>query len=185
MDVLTTPVIGGLHRYWWLFLIRGLFGFALGTVALMFPNATLAAIVLVAGAYLTIDGVIAVVKALRILHSDRHWWVLLLEGLLGLVVGIAIFAWPGLSIVSLAYLVGYWAILSGAFALATALRLRAHVPGEWLYVLFGIVSIVFGAFVLFAPATGLVYIVLLISIYGFVTGVTMIALAVRTRQLPG
>jgi uncharacterized membrane protein HdeD (DUF308 family) len=119
------------------------------------------------------------------LRTDRHWWVLLLEGLLGIVVGVAIFALPGISIVSLAYLVGYWAILSGAFSIATALRLRAHVPGEWLYVLFGIVSIIFGGFVLFAPATGLVYIVLLIAIYGFIMGVTMVALAFRALRLPG
>jgi uncharacterized membrane protein HdeD (DUF308 family) len=180
-----TAVPGNLHRYWWLFLIRGLFGFALAGFALVYPNATLAAVVLVLGAFLAIDGIIAVVKALQILRTDRHWWVLLLEGLLGIVVGVAIVAWPDISIVSLAYLVGYWAILSGAFALATALRLRAHVPGEWLYVLFGVVSVIFGAFVLFAPATGLVYIVLLIAIYGFVMGVTMLALAFRARRLPG
>jgi uncharacterized membrane protein HdeD (DUF308 family) len=180
-----TLVPGSLHRYWWLFLIRGLFGFALGAFALVYPNATLAAVVLVLGAYLAIDGVVAVVKALQILRTDRHWWALLLEGLLGIVVGVAIFAWPGISIVSLAYLVGYWAILSGAFALAAAMRLRAHVPGEWLYVLFAIVSVIFGFFVLFAPATGLVYIVLLIAIYGFIMGVTMIGLAFRALRLPG
>jgi uncharacterized membrane protein HdeD (DUF308 family) len=50
--------------------------------------------------------------------------------------------------------------------------------------LFGIVSVIFGCFVLFAPATGLVYIVLMISIYGFVVGFTMIALAFRARSLP-
>jgi uncharacterized membrane protein HdeD (DUF308 family) len=85
---------------------------------------------------------------------------------------------------SLAYLVGYWAILTGALAIVTAFRLRAHIKGEWLYLLFGIVSVIFGGFVLFAPATGLVYIVLMISIYGFVIGFTMIALAFRARNLP-
>ena len=93
-------------------------------------------------------------------------------------------AWPGLSILSLAYLVGYWAIISGVLAIVTAMRLRKHVGGEWFYLLFGIVSVIFGGFVLFAPATGLVYIVLMISIYGFVIGVTMIALAFRARSLP-
>jgi uncharacterized membrane protein HdeD (DUF308 family) len=180
-----TLVPRSLHRYWWLFLIRGLFGLALGAFALVYPNATLAAVILVLGAYLAIDGVVAVVKALQILRTDRHRWALLLEGLLGIVVGVAIFAWPGLSLVSLAYLVGYWAILSGAFALAAAMRLRAHVPGEWLYVLFAIVSVIFGFFVLFAPATGLVYIVLLIAIYGFIMGVTMLGLAFRALRLPG
>ena len=177
-------VSGNLRRYWWLFLIRGLLGIVLGFFALAFPGATLAVAVLLIGAYMVVDGVIAIVKAMQILRSDPHWWVLLLEGLLGVVVGIAIFAWPGLSILSLAYLVGYWAIISGAFTITAALRLRTHVPGEWLYLVFGIVSIVFGAFVLFAPGTGLVYIVLMISIYGFVMGITMLALAFQARRMP-
>ena len=177
-------VSGEIRRYWWLFLIRGLLGIALGFFALSYPGATLAVVVLLIGAYLLVDGVIAVAKSLQVLRSDPHWWTLLLEGILGIVVGLAIFAWPGLSVLTLAYLVGYWAIVSGAFTLATAMRLRTHVKGEWLYMLFGAVSVIFGVYVLFAPATGVVYIVLATAVYGFVMGVTMIALALRARSLP-
>jgi uncharacterized membrane protein HdeD (DUF308 family) len=62
--------------------------------------------------------------------------------------------------------------------------LRTHVSGEWLYMLFGVVSVIFGGIVLFAPATGLIYIVLMTSIYGFAMGITMLALAYRARGLP-
>jgi uncharacterized membrane protein HdeD (DUF308 family) len=183
---LSSPSVpGGLRRYWWLFLIRGLFGLALGVVALIFPGATLAVAVIFIGAYLVVDGIVAVAKAIQVLRSDAQWWVLLLEGILSIAVGLAIFVWPGLSILSLAFLVGYWAIISGVLAIVTAIRLRKHIRGEWFYLLYGIVSVIFGGFVLFAPATGLVYIVLMISIYGFVIGATMIALAFRARSLPG
>jgi uncharacterized membrane protein HdeD (DUF308 family) len=177
-------MVSQLRSYWWLFLIRGLFGLALGVFALVYPGATLAVAVLLIGAYLIVDGVVAIWKAFSVLRSDAHWWVLLLEGILGVVVGLAIFAWPSLSALTLAYLVGYWAIITGVLAIVTAFRVRAHVPGEWLYVLFGVVSVVFGFVVLLAPATGLVYIVLMIAIYGFVIGATMIALAFRARSLP-
>jgi uncharacterized membrane protein HdeD (DUF308 family) len=177
-------IAGELRRYWWLFLIRGLLGIALGVFALLYPGATLAIAVILIGAYLIVDGVVAIWKAFSVMRSDAHWWVLLLEGILGVAVGLVIFVWPGISIISLAYLVGYWAIITGVLALVTAFRVRTHVPGEWLYVLFGVVSVVFGFFVLLAPATGLVYIVLMIAIYGFVVGATMIALAFRARSLP-
>lgn len=182
-DVLKARVAGQIQRYWWLFLIRGLFGLALGVYALMFPGATLAVVVILIGAYLIVDGITAIVKAFQVMRSDAHWWALLLEGLLGLAVGLAIFAFPGFSIVSLAYLVGYWAIIRGVVAIFGAMRIRAAVGGEWFYLFFGIVSVLFGCFVLFAPATGLAYIVLMISIYGFVVGATMIALAFRARSL--
>jgi uncharacterized membrane protein HdeD (DUF308 family) len=181
---LPQPIAANVRRYWWLFLIRGLFGLALGILAVIFPGATLAVAVILIGAYLIVDGIVAIAKGVQVMRSDAHWWVLLLEGILGVAVGVAIFVWPGLSILSLAYLVGYWAIITGVLAIGTAFRLRSHLPGEWLYMLFGIVSVIFGIFVLFAPATGLVYIVLMISIYGFVIGFTMIALAFRARSLP-
>lgn len=177
-------VAANARRYWWLFLIRGLFGLALGVYALLFPGATLAVAVLLIGAYLIVDGVITCVKSIRIMRSDAHWWVVLLEGILGIAVGLAIFMWPALSVLSLAYLVGYWAIFSGVAAIVAALRLRRHIPNEWLYLFFGVISVIFGLFVLFAPAAGLVYIVLSICIYGFVMGVTMLALAFRARSLP-
>ncbi len=185
IDPASSPILGrGLRRYWWLFLIRGILALALGSFAVAFPGATLAALVLLIGAYLFLDGVVAIVKAFQVVRSDKHWWALLLEGILDLVVALVIFAWPGLSLIGLAYLVGYWAIVTGAAALFTGFRLRNHVPNEWLYIVFAIVSILFGLFVVAAPAAGLAYIVLMVAIYGFVTGVTMIALAFRARSLP-
>ncbi len=172
-----------LRKYWWLFLIRGLLGLALGVLALVYPGATLAVAVLLIGAYLIVDGVVAIIKSFQ-LRPDKHWWALLLEGILGVIVGVAIFIWPGISLVTMAYLVGWWAIVTGVLAVGTAVRLRTQIQGEWLYILFGIVSVIFGFFVLMAPATGLVYIVLMISIYGFVIGFTMIALAFRAKSLP-
>jgi uncharacterized membrane protein HdeD (DUF308 family) len=180
----TLAVAANARRYWWLFLIRGLFGLALGVYALLFPGATLAVALLLIGAYLIVDGVIACAKAIQIRQSDPHWWIVLLEGLLGIVVGLAIFTWPALSVLSLAYLVGYWAILSGIASIVAALRLRSHMSNEWLYLFFGAISVLFGLFVLFAPAAGLVYIVLSICIYGFIMGFTMLALAFKARSLP-
>ena len=140
---LPQPLAANVRRYWWMFLIRGLFGLALGVLAVIYPGATLAVAVILIGAYLIVDGIVAIAKAMQVMRSDAHWWVLLLEGILGVAVGVAIFTWPGLSILSLAYLVGYWAIITGVMALITAFRLHAHLSGELLYALFGFVSIIF------------------------------------------
>ena len=67
-------------------------------------------------------------------------------------------------------------------ALVTAFRLRQHVKGEWLYLVFAVVSILFGLYVIVVPAVGLIYITLMISIYGFVAGITLIGLAFRARN---
>jgi uncharacterized membrane protein HdeD (DUF308 family) len=92
--------------------------------------------------------------------------------------------WPGISILTLAFLVGYWAIISGVVSIIAAVRFRAHIRGEWLYVIFGVISLLFGLFVLVEPTAGLAYIIFMIAFYGFFTGITLIVLAFRARRLP-
>lgn len=169
------------RRGWWLFLVRGLLALALGFIAIFDPGATLAALILLLGAFFIVDGVFAVVKAFRVMRSDRSWWLLLLSGVVGIVAGLVVFAWPGLTAVTLDILVGFWAIVTGIFEVMVAISLRRVIRGEWLYVLFGAISIAFGVYVLFVPGLGLTYLTLMIAIYGFVAGFALIAAAFRLR----
>ncbi len=169
------------QRGWWMFLVRGLLALAVGLIAIFDPGATLAALILLLGAFFIVDGFFAAGKAFAVMRSDRSWWVLLLSGLIGIVAGIAVFAWPGLTALTLGLLVGFWAIVTGVFELAVAISLRRAIRGEWLYVLFGVISIAFGVYVVFIPALGLAYLTVLIAIYGFVAGFSLIAAAVRLR----
>ncbi len=166
---------------WWLFLVRGLLALAIGVIALVDPGATLAALILLLGAYLIVDGAFAVVKALRVVRSDKSWWMLLLAGVAGIIAGIIVFALPGLTALSLAFIVGIWAILSGVAELYVAVSLWRSINAGWLYLIFGAISIAFGAYVLAIPALGLAYLTILIAIYGFVAGFALIGAAIRLR----
>lgn len=170
------------RRGWWMFLIRGLLALAVGIIAVVDPGATLAAIVLLLGSFFIVDGIFAVAKAFGVMRSDRSWWLLLLSGIVGIVAGIAVFAWPGLTALTLAYLIGFWAIVTGVAEIAAAVSLRRVIRGEWLYVLFGVISVAFGFFVVFAPALGLVYLTLMIAVYGFLAGFSLIGAAFRLRR---
>jgi uncharacterized membrane protein HdeD (DUF308 family) len=163
-------------------LLRGLLALAVGLIAIFDPGATLAAIVLLLGAFFIVDGIFAAVKAFRVMRSDSSWWLLLLSGVIGIAAGVVVFAWPGLTVLTLGYLIGYWAIITGIFEVVVAVSLRREIRGEWLYLLFGIISIVFGIYVAFIPALGLAYLTLMIAIYGFVAGFSLIAAAFRLRS---
>jgi len=183
----STPVTGttlapAVRRGWWLFLVRGLLALAVGLIAIFDPGATLAALILLLGAFFIVDGVFAVIKAFGVMRSDRSWWLLLLSGVVSVIAGLVVFAWPGLTALTLGYLVGFWAIVTGIFEIMVAISLRRVIRGEWLYVLFGAISIVFGIYVAFVPGLGLAYLTLLIAIYGFVAGFSLIAAAFRLRS---
>jgi uncharacterized membrane protein HdeD (DUF308 family) len=183
-----TPFAGptlepAVRRGWWLFLVRGLLALAVGLIAIFDPGATLAALILLLGAFFIVDGVFAVIKAFGVMRSDRSWWLLLLSGVVSVVAGFVVFAWPGLTALTLAYLIGFWAIVTGIFEVMVAISLRRVIRGEWLYVLFGVISIAFGIYVAFIPGLGLAYLTLMIAIYGFVAGFSLIAAAFRLRSV--
>ena len=178
-------MIERLSSHWWLFLVRGILAILLALAALAFPGAALLSIAILFGAYAFVDGIVAIWTATRIQHSDNRWGWLLFEGIVGILAGVFTFFYPIATVFALAFLLGAWAIVSGILAIGSAFDARRHVPHEWLWVLSGIVSVIFGVAVFFVPAVGLFGLVYLLSFYALLTGIFFIGLAVRMRGLSG
>src|SRR5512142_3336274 len=106
-------MIRPLARYWWLFALRGIAAIIFGVLALIVPGVTLFVLVAFFGAYALVDVILAVVHYLQHREENRRWWVLLLEGLAGVIVGILTFVWPGLTLFTLYYLIAIWALVTG------------------------------------------------------------------------
>lgn len=167
---------------WWILLVRGLVAIALGVIALLFPAAMALAIALLFGAYALVDGIIAIVASLRMSHAEGRWWWLLVEGIIGVVFGIAALVWPAISLLALVYLMAFWALATGITAITTAWRLRTVVHGEWLWIAGGIVSIVFGLGILLAPGLGALALVVVFAWYAIFFGIAFIGVAFRLRS---
>src|SRR2546421_479371 len=82
-------------RYWWALVIRGIVAILFGLAALFWPGLTLIALVLLFGAYALIDGIFAVVAALGDRRDHPNWGMLLIGGIIGIIIGIITFFWPG------------------------------------------------------------------------------------------
>jgi len=117
-----------LTRKWWLLALRGMVAVLFGLAALVWPGATLKALVLLFGAYALVDGLLALIVSRLDRHEFDHGRVLLLKGLAGIAIGVLTFLWP--SVTALVYLIAAWAILTGAFEVVAALDLRNVVEGE-------------------------------------------------------
>ncbi|HTW84591.1 MAG TPA: HdeD family acid-resistance protein [Candidatus Sulfotelmatobacter sp.] len=176
-------MIERVSSHWWLFLIRGLLALALGLAMPWFPLASLFAIAILFGAYAFVDGIVAIAAAIRMNHVDASWWWLLLEGVLGIAVGLITFFYPGLTIVSLAYLLGAWAIVTGILGIISAFRLHMALPSEILWIILGALSVVFGFIVFASPLYGALALVWMISIYAIFAGLVFLGLAFRLRGL--
>jgi uncharacterized membrane protein HdeD (DUF308 family) len=112
------------------------------------------------GAYTLIDSIFNVIAFFRVLY---HHWALLIEGLIGIIAGIVTFAWPAITAIVLLYVIAFWAILTGIFEVIAGIRLRKAIANEWLLLVIGVLSFLFGVLILFAPGLGALAIVLWIG----------------------
>ncbi len=171
-----------LARNWWALALRGLFAVLLGIMAFAWPGITLGALVLLYGAFVLADGIFAIVAALVGRTQSMPWWALLLEGVTGIAVGLLTFFWPGITALVLLYLIASWALVTGAFEIAAAIRLRKEVHGEWLLALSGVLSILFGLALVVNPGAGALAVIWLIGAYAIASGVLLIVLGFKLRS---
>ena len=175
-------MLGLVARDWWVFAIRGIAALVFGVLAIFWPERTLTVLVFLFGAYVLVDGVALLVALVRGEAAARsHAWAVAIVGVLGIVVGVVTFVWPGLTALSLLYLVAFWAIASGVFQVIAAIQLRRELDGEFWLALGGVASIVFGGLLFAFPGDGLITLVWLVGIWSVMFGASSLGLAYRLR----
>lgn len=165
-------------------LIRGIVGIVAGVLAILWPGLTIAFLVALFGAYAFIDGIANVALGARRAPGRDRRWATIIEGIVGMVIGVLAFLWPGITALVLLFWIGAWAIVTGAFEIAAAIRLRREIKGEWLLVLSGVLSIIFGGVLFVFPAIGALGLALALGAYAVASGVVLVALAIRLRTHP-
>lgn len=173
-----------LTQNWWLVVLRGALSIFFGIAAFVWPGPTLAALVIVFGAYALVDGVFALAAGIAgSAASGGLRWFLVLGGLAGITIGVVTFFYPGITAFSLLYLIGAWAIITGIFEVIAAIQLRQEISNEWSFIFGGTLSVIFGVLVFIYPQASALSILWLIGIYAVIYGVAIVALGFRIKSL--
>ncbi|MBA4143542.1 MAG: DUF308 domain-containing protein [Nitrosospira sp.] len=109
---------------WWLLLLLGVVGLAAGVLALLGPALTAVMLVLVIGATAFGTGIFDIAMGIRLRKAIRGEGLLILNGIVSVAFGVAIFAFPGEGALALVWLVSAYAVFSGILLLALAWRAR-------------------------------------------------------------
>lgn len=173
------PILPMVAGNWWVLLLRGIAAVLFGLAALLWPGLTLYVLVIFFGAYVLVDGVFAIAAGIR--GSGGRAWLLLAEGVLGVLAGLVALFWPGISALVLLYVIAAWAIFTGILKMVMAISLRREIENEWLMILSGVLSVVFGVVLGALPGVGLLSLVWLVGIYALIFGVALIVLGFRVR----
>ena len=168
---------------WWSLVLRGIVAVAFGVMAFLLPGIALAAFILLFGAYALIDGVFAIMSGIRPHGAHGRDWLLVIGGVAGVVVGLFAFVQPDLTAVALVYLIGAWAIVTGAFEIAAALRLRGAVRNTAWLIAEGVISVAFGVLVWVVPGDGALALIWLIAAFAVASGFMFIFFGLRLRAV--
>jgi len=173
----------GLASRWGWVVARGVLGVLFGLFAFSRPGAMAFSVVLLFGCFAFAGGIATVIAAARSGRGGESWGALLLEGLLGIAVGAVALLWPASTALAFVWMIGAWAIATGALEIASAIKLRKLIAHEWLLAIAGGLSIAFGLLMFYRPLAGGLAVVWWLGAYALLFGITMIVLGFRLRGL--
>ena len=174
-------ILHGLAKNWWLLLLRGIAAIVFGVLAFAWPGITIVSLVIVYGAYALVDGLFSIYAAIAGGNTAPRWW-LAIVGIAGVLAGIISFVNPVLVGLWLLMLIAAWAIVSGVFEIIGAIRLRKEIDNEWMLILHGVISVLFGLLLFASPVSGAIGMIWVIGAYAIAGGIILCALAFRLKK---
>ena len=178
LRVLTPEAL--LAMNWWAAAIRGVSAIVLGLLAVMLPALTLIGLVIIFAVYCLVDGIFAIVLAIRGARKHQRWGWLALNGVVSLIVAAAAFFYPFVTVLVLVALFAAWALITGALSIAAARKLPKNHGRGWL-IAGGVIAIICGLAMIFLPTLGMLTLTFLVGFQALFAGITLLALAFRLR----
>ena len=166
----------------WVLGLHGLASVVFGVMILAWPGISVYALTIVFGAYTLATGIAEFGTAFTSQGKEERGWPIL-RGLLGITVGILVFAWPAISALALLYVIGAYAVALGILAVAASFRLPLDGRDAASMILTGLVSIVFGIVIFAKPGAGALAVLGLIAAFGLVTGISELVVAIGGEKL--
>lgn len=166
---------------WWAAAIRGVVAILIGAFAILTPAATLLALVMIFAAYSFVDGVFAIVLAIRGARKHERWGWLAFNGVVSIGAAAVAISFPAEAIAAFTILFAVWAIVSGSASVAAGFGLgKSH--GRWWLIAGGIIVILFGVLAIFDLGLGMLALSYLVGFQALFAGFTLLALAYHLRE---
>jgi uncharacterized membrane protein HdeD (DUF308 family) len=122
--------------------------------------------------------------AFPLLHAlAENWWVLLLRGIAAIAFGVLAFIWPNLTLLTLIFLWGFYALVDGIIALWAAIASRrGGTPLRWWLAIVGIIGIAAGLVAFVYPGITAQVLLTFIAIWAIAVGLLQIWGAIQLRK---
>lgn len=170
----------GLWSARWLdFLLRGLIALAFGLILLFLPGLTLLTFIMLFAVFAFVVGIILLLEVVTI--KDGRWWLRIIEGVIGIAAAAVVILLPGLSLLTFAFIVAFYFLLTGVLDIIVAVETHKMIHGEWLLIAGGVLAGMVGVILLLYPITGLIALIQVVGIFSIAFGIIMVLLAIKLK----
>ena len=166
---------------WWAAALRGVCAILIGSIAIFAPAVTLVALVMIFAAYSLVDGVFAIVLAIRGARQHERWGWLALNGVISIAAAVVAMFYPALTAIAFGIMFGVWALFSGVTSIVAGLQL-SNDHGRWWLLITGLIALFFGFWALWDVNLGMLALSYLVGFQAFFAGFAQLALAYRLRS---
>jgi uncharacterized membrane protein HdeD (DUF308 family) len=112
---------------------------------------------------------------------SKHWWVFILRGVAAILLGIAVFIFPGAALVVVIALIAAYFLVDGGFTTVYAIQNRSQ-PRWWVSLLEGLISIAVGIGAILFPRMTVEILVYVVGFWAILSGGMEIIFATQTRK---
>jgi uncharacterized membrane protein HdeD (DUF308 family) len=177
-------------RKWWEKVAVGLVALIFGILAFVLPGITLLTVTVLFGTFALLLGFFSLFSGIVGKDLKQARWLFIAQGIFGIIIGIIALAWPDITLLAMAYLVGAWAMIFGIFEIIAAVWTPQEAIGVFnnmskgLLAASGTLSLIFGILIILFPGAGVLAILWIIAAYAIILGVINIMLGLQQRKSP-
>ena len=176
-----------MHGSWFPITMRALILVFLGIFLLASPTITLERFLTTIGVIILAEGLLLAITTM--IHPKEHeeWGMALFRGFLGILAGLFVLIqplwWPLMAPISLAYIIAVIAIFLGFVEMIHSIQLHKHLENKYLMNLAGLLSLIFGALLIFVPIFQDATIIMLLGVYSIIFGVGILLFGFELKLL--
>lgn len=171
-------------RYWWTYLIGGIFLLLLGIWILTNPAAGYAGLTTYFAVAILISGLTGTAFAVNNRDRLAGWGWYLFSGIVDLVIGTYLLAYPDVAAVALPIYIGFWLLFRSMLAIRTATALRSIGQKGWGWLLgIGLVALAMAIAILLVPGLGVVAALSFTSLALIALGISSVLISLRLRRI--
>jgi uncharacterized membrane protein HdeD (DUF308 family) len=174
-------IIKSVSSGWWALFLSGVVSIVAGALILLI-HWSVADLAVFLGALLVCRGIFTMFSV-PLDGSARRWAIGL--GLLEAAVGIAVWVWPGPTLLVIAAVIGFWVLFSGVMTITGSVSARRILPYWGVFLALGVVETILSFWLLTRPGVTLVATVIAIGLWSLIYGVILTVVAVDLKNLPG